>query len=891
MLDREEMVALADAAGIAVVAVDRAGMERHERLRAAVVGVGLPRALPRREVRRPPGRAQLVAVADVDAAIARARSRRELGRRGASPTTARSSGGSTARASPCPRTHHYAVARDLPRGRRSTCWSRSRSRRRSTEGQGAARARGAAAGACCRSGTSSASIPAMRALDGLVDAAALHRVPAARAVHRARHGRRRRARPDDPRPRRHARDGAVAACARSRRSASRCSRRRSTSRTHGCASRTAASRTSPRAGCRSSASGSSASSRPTPISRSTSTSAAVRICRREPIGADGSRRSPSRSARSARDALAGRDRRLRRSAVRAREHAAGDRLGRPARARGRARDPRGVETEVRAAQVARRDELTADESVAAWPRASARRAASCWSPARRPAICTAPISLRALRARVPGARGLRHRRRAPARGRHADGGRRGEVATVGVVAGRGRLRTLLARLPRARRVACATTARPLRADRLPGVQPAARAGRAAAAACRSLYYIGPQVWAVAAAAACARSRGASIGSRRRVPFEPGALRRARLRASSSSAIRCSTACGRRADATATLARARPRPESSRSCSCPGSRRERDRRTSSRACSMRCACWRRTRVASSRSALAHTLTRGDVEAAGAGEPRSPICRRRGRHATDLMAAADLALVTLRHGDARVRAARVSDGDRLPARAGLTYALGRLLVRGVRAHRHAEHRRRARRSCRELLQGDGDRRARSRPRRARSSRRPRAARRRDRGSRTCARGSAGRRRRPRGRHRRRDAARRSTRVKHLPSPAQLSPWPYVLAARRARRRVHARLQRRQGSLPFRRQVRRLRPCLKEKEPAGCPRSRWPDRRRCSRVLQGLVFASARATSDDWIGQRVDHRSAATSSPPTCRRSIRRVLQPPARGPDRVAASRPT
>src|SRR5206468_1293770 len=46
---------------------------------------------------------------------------------------------------------------------------------------------------------------------GAGDPAALHRVPPSRALHRARHGRRRRARPDDPRPRRHPLHRAVGA--------------------------------------------------------------------------------------------------------------------------------------------------------------------------------------------------------------------------------------------------------------------------------------------------------------------------------------------------------------------------------------------------------------------------------------------------------------------------------------------------------------------------------------------------------------------------------------------------------------------------------------------------------------------------------------------------------
>ena len=156
--------------------------------------------------------------------------------------------------------------------------------------------------------------------------------------------------------------------------------------------------------------------------------------------------------------------------------------------------------------------------------------------------------LRALRAAAPRRRGVRPRRRAPARGGHAHGRRRAARSRPsGVVEGHGAPAHARARLSGAGPPAARGEARSLRPDRLPGVQPAPRTGRAHGRRAGALLHRAPGVGV--AARTGAQDRAAGRSARGRVPVRAGPLRRAGCRASSSSAIRCSTASARRAAAT------------------------------------------------------------------------------------------------------------------------------------------------------------------------------------------------------------------------------------------------------------------------------------------------------------------------------------------------------
>ena len=289
-----------------------------------------------------------------------------------------------------------------------------------------------------------------------------------------------------------------------------------------------------------------------------------------------------------------------------------------------------VETEVRAAQAASTsDDATRRERRSAVAR-PARRARVLLVAGEASGDLHGADLLRALRSAPSRRRGLRHRRRAPARRRHADGRRRAARWRRSASSrASGRLRTLL----RAYRDAGAPPARG--AARTSACSSTSRSSTCAWRGSRKragipvLYYIGPQVWA------WRRGRVRKIA--RRVdrlavvfPFEPGALRARACRASSSSAIRCSTACGRRAAARRRCARTASIPARRTVAPPAGQPAEGDRLHPAAPARRRRACWRARATASSRSRSRTRSSRADVEAPRRAPPGVAGPGRRGRH---------------------------------------------------------------------------------------------------------------------------------------------------------------------------------------------------------------------------------------------------------------------
>ena len=269
---------------------------------------------------------------------------------------------------------------------------------------------------------------------------------------------------------------------------------------------------------------------------------------------------------------------------------------------------------------------------------------------------------------------------------------RDEVATVGVVEGIGRLRALVRVYRALTRILRRGASRSLRPDRLPGVQSPPRACRTDASACPCSTTSGRRC-GPGGADGCARSRAWSIAWRWSFRSSPVSTS-VGCRASSSSGIRCSTGWPPRAAGTRRSARtgSTRRGAPSSCCRAAGPRRS---TTSCR------PCWTRWRELSRRGdcqfalVLAHTLDRADMEARiraararRAGGVRRPLqpggsVRHGARHLGD--------------GDARMRAPRVPDGDRVPALAHHVRPRPSARPRSA-PRRHAEHRGRARRWCR-------------------------------------------------------------------------------------------------------------------------------------------------------------------------------------------------
>ena len=167
-------------------------------IRAAVVGVGYLGAFHAEKYASLPG-VELVGVVDADADRAAA-----IGAKVGAPAIGRIEdlfGRIDCASIAVPTPAHFAVASALlDAGHR-----RPRRKADHRHARGGARARRPgrrSTAASCRSATSSASIPPS-VRSPACSPAALHRVPPPGALHRARHGRRRHPRPDDPRPRRH----------------------------------------------------------------------------------------------------------------------------------------------------------------------------------------------------------------------------------------------------------------------------------------------------------------------------------------------------------------------------------------------------------------------------------------------------------------------------------------------------------------------------------------------------------------------------------------------------------------------------------------------------------------------------------------------------------------
>ena len=384
------------------------------------------------------------------------------------------------------------------------------------------------------------------------------------------------------------------------------------------------------------------------------------ICRREPDD-DGPAVADLRGPRGARGRRArGGDRRVR--AGRARR---GSRRRSPdGTGCARSRSPHvireSVETEVRAAQAAR---VVMSYSGEASPGAARRppRAASCWSPARRPATCTARICCTRSAPRLPDGRGVR---RSAASALRAAGMRTvadaREVATVGVVEGMGRLRTLV-RVYRAlaRRLRdeppdlCVLIDFPEFNLRLARV--AQRGGRAG-----PLLHRSPGVGV--APRPGAQDRAARRSARGRVPVRAGALRAAaaRRRVRRPPAARSRRRVTRGRDETL---RAHGLDPARRTVLLlPGSRAKEIDYLLPHAARRRAAARRRRAATSSRSRSRTRWTRADVEARGARHGRADADHRR-RHLQPDRGRRHRAR-HLGHGHARVRAARVPDGDRLP-----------------------------------------------------------------------------------------------------------------------------------------------------------------------------------------------------------------------------------